>query len=198
MAVQRRAIRFGVFEVDLTTGELRKQGIKVKLQEQPFQALMALIERPGEIMTREELQKRLWPADTFVDFDRGINKAINRVREALGDDADNPRFVETLPQRGYRFLAPVQVETVEPPPAQVPETTTPIVPDQARRRGLLVIATGLVSLPLAFVGFRVLTSSSRQIESIAVLPLEDLSGDPSQEYFSDGMTDELIGEIARI
>src|SRR5437660_6033936 len=98
-------IRFGVFEVDLASGELRKQGVRVRLQEQPFQALVALIERPGEVLTREELQKRLWPAHTTVDFDRSLNKAIARVRDALGDDADNPRFIETLPSRGYRFLA---------------------------------------------------------------------------------------------
>src|SRR3954468_17546756 len=96
-------IRFGTFEVDLASGELRKQGVRVRLQDQPFQALVALIERPGEVLTRDELQKRLWPADTNVDFDRGLNKAIARVREALGDDADNPRFIETLPSRGYRF-----------------------------------------------------------------------------------------------
>jgi DNA-binding winged helix-turn-helix (wHTH) protein len=83
-------IRFGIFEVDLASGELRKQGVRIKLQEQPFQALVALIEHPGEVLTREELQQRLWPAGTFVDFDRGLNKAINRLREALGDDADNP------------------------------------------------------------------------------------------------------------
>src|SRR6267154_2766339 len=101
-------VRFGIFEVDFTSGELRKQGVRIKLQEQPFQALVALIERPHVVLTREELQKRLWPGDTLVDFDRGLNKAINRLRDALGDDADNPRFIETLPQRGYRFLASVE------------------------------------------------------------------------------------------
>src|SRR5437870_11978303 len=100
-------IRFGIFEVDLQAGELRRQGYKVKLQEQPFQVLVMLLERPGEVVTREELQKKLWPADTFVDFERGLNRAINKLREALGDEADNPRFIETLPRRGYRFLAPV-------------------------------------------------------------------------------------------
>ncbi len=101
-------IRFGIFEVDLQAGELRKQGYKVKLQEQPFQVLVMLFERPGEVVTREELQKKLWPADTFVDFERGLNRAINKLREALGDDADSPRFIETLPRRGYRFVAPVE------------------------------------------------------------------------------------------
>ncbi|MDQ6678355.1 MAG: tetratricopeptide repeat protein [Acidobacteriota bacterium] len=146
-------LRFGRFEVDLASGQLRERGIRIKLQEQPFQALVALIEFPGEVVTREELQKRIWPANTVVDFDRGLNKAIARLREALGDDAGNPLFIETLPQHGYRFLVPVETAPAEPPPA---------------------------------------------ITSIAVLPLENLSDDPAQEYFCDGMTDELIGEIARV
>jgi DNA-binding winged helix-turn-helix (wHTH) protein len=111
-------IRFGIFEVDLQAGELRRQGYKVKLQEQPFQLLIMLLERPGEVVTREELQKQLWPADTFVDFERGLNRAINKLREALGDDADSPRFIETLPRRGYRFVAPV--ETAGPREAETP------------------------------------------------------------------------------
>jgi Tol biopolymer transport system component/DNA-binding winged helix-turn-helix (wHTH) protein len=108
--IKRRSspIRFGMFEVDLQAGELRRQGFRVKLQEQPFQVLVMLLERPEEVVTREELQKKLWPADTFVDFERGLNRAINKLREALGDDADSPRFIETLPRRGYRFLAPVE------------------------------------------------------------------------------------------
>jgi DNA-binding winged helix-turn-helix (wHTH) protein len=105
---QTSPIRFGSFEVDLQAGELRRQGFKVKLQEQPFQVLMMLLERPSEVVTREEFQKKLWRADTFVDFERGLNRAINKLREALADDADNPHFIETLPRRGYRFLAPVE------------------------------------------------------------------------------------------
>src|SRR5712692_8933207 len=101
-------LRFGVFEVDLRTGELRKRGLKVRLQEQPFQLLAILLEKPGELVTREELRQRLWTADTFVDFDHGLNKAINKVREVLSDSAANPRFIETLARRGYRFLAPVE------------------------------------------------------------------------------------------
>jgi len=112
----RAPIRFGIFEVNLAAGELRKEGVKLKLQEQPFQLLVALIERPREVLSRDDLQKRLWPSDVVVDFDRGLNKAINRLREALGDDADNPRFIETLPQRGYRFLADVESTPAEPPP----------------------------------------------------------------------------------
>src|ERR1700751_4384627 len=99
--------RFGVFELDLRAGELRRNGIKVKLQEQPFQVLAELIKRPGQVVTREELRNRLWSADTYVDFDHGLNAAIRRLRDALGDSAENPAFVETVARRGYRFLAPV-------------------------------------------------------------------------------------------
>jgi len=189
-------VRFGLFEVDIASGALRKEGVKIKLQEQPFQALIALLERPQEILTREELQKRLWPGDTFVDFDRGLNKAINRLRDALGDDAENPRFIETLPQRGYRFLAPV--ENLRSRPASSPSPIPP-VRHRIQRRGLLAAGGGLIATGLlGVIAYRTLKVTSRRIQSIAVLPLENVSGDPAQEYFSDGMTDELIGEIARI
>ena len=104
----RRLVRFGVFELDLRAGELRKNGLKIKLREQPFQILAMLLERPGEIVTREELRQKLWSNNTFVDFDNSVNKAINKIREAVGDSADNPRFVETMARRGYRFIAPVE------------------------------------------------------------------------------------------
>ena len=106
----RRVVRFGVFELDLSAGELRKNGVKLRLQGQPFQVLTLLLERSGEVVTREELQQKLWPSDTFVDFDHSLNTAINKVREALGDSASSPRYVETLARRGYRFIAPVQSE----------------------------------------------------------------------------------------
>src|ERR1039457_4199786 len=105
---RRSPVRFGIFELDLTSGELRRRGVKVRLQEQPLRALVALTECPGVVLTRVELQHILWPSGTTVDFDRGLNKAINRLREALGDDADDPRFIETLPQRGYRFIAELE------------------------------------------------------------------------------------------
>ncbi len=116
-----RPVRFGAFELDLRVGELRKQGRRIKLQEQPLQVLAMLLQHPEDVVTREELQKKLWPADTFVDFDHGLNKAITKIREALGDSADNPRFIETLPRRGYRFIAPLNqsgdsvVSMAEPP-----------------------------------------------------------------------------------
>jgi len=120
----RNPIRFGLYEVDVASGELRKSGVKVRLQEQPFQVLVALLERPGEVVTREDLRQRLWPADTFVDFDHSLNTAINKLRDALGDTANNARFIETLARRGYRFIAPVQSEIGEAaassPAAEIP------------------------------------------------------------------------------
>jgi len=104
---RQEIVRFGTFEVDVRAGELRKQGVRVKLQEQPFHVLIVLLQCAGEVVTREELRNQNWPADTFVDFDNSLNTAINKLREALGDAADNPRFIETLPRRGYRFIAPV-------------------------------------------------------------------------------------------
>lgn len=103
---QARPVRFGVFEVDLDAGELRKNGTRIRLQEQPFQVLAVLLERAGQVVTREELRQKIWPADTFVDFDHSLNTAVNKIREALGDSASSPRFVETLARRGYRFIAP--------------------------------------------------------------------------------------------
>src|ERR1019366_8116640 len=101
-------VRFGAFELDLRTGELRKHGIRLKLQDQPFQVLQALVERPGELVTREDLQRKIWADGTFVDFDQSLNRAVNKVREALGDTAENPRYIETMARRGYRFIAPVE------------------------------------------------------------------------------------------
>jgi DNA-binding winged helix-turn-helix (wHTH) protein len=101
-----RVIRFGLFEVDLETGELRKEGLPTKLQDRPFEVLTILLEHPGRVVTREEFRRRLWPADTFVDFDHSLNVSINKLRHVLGDSADNPRFVATIGRRGYRFIAP--------------------------------------------------------------------------------------------
>src|ERR1051325_11298738 len=113
-------LQFGVFELDLRAGELRKRGVKLRLQEQPFQVLAMLVERPGETVAREDLRNRLWTAETFVDFDHGVNKAVNRIRDALGDSATSPRFVETVARRGYRFIADVQA--VDATPVDGPET----------------------------------------------------------------------------
>ncbi|HEY2904804.1 MAG TPA: winged helix-turn-helix domain-containing protein, partial [Vicinamibacterales bacterium] len=136
--------RFGVFEVDLRAGELRKRGVRVRIQDQPFQILSMLLERRGEVVSREELQKRLWSADTFVDFDLGLNKAINKIRDVLGDSAESPRFVETLPRRGYRFLAEVVV--VGAAPAAKAGTAAPIRRAPALAWGLSAAALVLVVL----------------------------------------------------
>ena len=142
-------VRFGAFELDLRAGELRKEGVKVKLQDQPFQILAILLEQPGQVVTREALRGKLWPSDTFVDFDHSLNKAVNKLREALDDSAESPRFIETLAKRGYRFL-----EQLHDRPGH--------------------------------------------IRSLLVLPLENLSRDPEQEYLADGLTEELITKLAKI
>jgi Tol biopolymer transport system component/DNA-binding winged helix-turn-helix (wHTH) protein len=141
-------IRFGIFEADTRAGELRRKGVKVRLQEQPFEVLAMLLERPGEVVTREELRSRLWPADTFVDFDHGVNAAVKRLRDALGDSADNPRFVETLARRGYRFLAPVNGAPLEDGPAKETAAVTTAIPKR-NRRWWIGAAAGLILLDLA-------------------------------------------------
>ena len=212
----RRRLRFGVFELDLRAGELRKHGIRIRLQEQPFQVLAMLLEHPGEVVTREELQKKLWPADIFVDFDHGLNKAINKVRDALGDPAEDPRFVETVARRGYRFVSEVKV--VDIPRLRSPELdrlTYPTVVDRisqvpadervAGKKLLPSLAWKLSALVLVLLiaslaTWKLYPRNDRHplIRSLAVLPLENLSGDASQDYFSDGMTDELITELGQI
>jgi TolB-like protein/DNA-binding winged helix-turn-helix (wHTH) protein/Tfp pilus assembly protein PilF len=209
-------LRFGVFVVDLRSGELRKQGVRLRLQEQPFQVLAMLLERPGEIVTRDELRNRLWTADTFVDFDHGVNKAVSRIREALGDSATSPRFVETVARRGYRFLADVTIVEGGPvarqdssPADVVPsddEFASPTLLARSSPRRLpgwpLWILAG-AALVLASIGalislFQPRAPQPAQIRSLAVLPLENLSGDAAQEYFADGMTDELIARLGQI
>jgi TolB-like protein/DNA-binding winged helix-turn-helix (wHTH) protein len=206
------AICFGVFEVDFRAGELRKQGVKIKLQDQPFQVLQILLEKPGEVVTRDELQKRIWQSDTFVDFDHGIANAIKRLREALGDSADNPQFIETLPRKGYRWIATVNGNGFA---HHSPVETTPVevVPQPApRERSLVWLYAASLLLILVFLlagiwlGARFpqvaerlgLRSGTPAIRSIAVLPLKNLSDDRSQDYFSYGMTDELITALSQV
>jgi TolB-like protein/DNA-binding winged helix-turn-helix (wHTH) protein/Flp pilus assembly protein TadD len=200
-----RLLRFGVFDVDLHAGRLAKHGLRVKLQEQPFQVLAMLLEKPGELVSREELRSRLWPR-TIVDFDHGLNKAINKIRDALGDSAENPRFIETVARRGYRFLA--DVETINAPRPQsdatpdVDNTDRASVPGgvwkQLRHsRAGRVFGFGLL-LAAALFWTVYPWNSSAKIRSVAVLPLENLSGDPSQDYFAEGMTDELITDLGQI
>jgi TolB-like protein/DNA-binding winged helix-turn-helix (wHTH) protein/Flp pilus assembly protein TadD len=210
--------RFGIFEIDLRTGELRKRGALIRLQEQPFQVLAVLLATPGQLVTRDELQRRLWTADTFVDFDHGLNKAINKIRAALGDSAETPRFVETVARRGYRFIADVAVvdseaAALDPNPPSSAVDFLPAHDRQPRdvaeqtirdtswgwRRTLTIIGCGLALASVLVVGW--LFQSRGQpptIQSVAVLPLENLSGDASQEYFADGMTDQLIASLGQI
>jgi TolB-like protein/DNA-binding winged helix-turn-helix (wHTH) protein/Flp pilus assembly protein TadD len=207
---------FGVFELDLRAGELRKRGLRIRLQEQPFQVLAMLVEQPGEVITREQLQKKLWPADTFVDFDHGLNKAINKIRDALNDSAETPRFVETVARRGYRFLA--EVKAADSAPVRGPELAAQPLPvaEAADRRGLASnlakpkhLLPSLAGKSAAFVLVLLMASlaawkvhswrgPSPVIRSLAVLPLESLSNDASQDYFADGMTDELISDLGQI
>ena len=209
-------LRFGVFDVDVRAGELRKHGLRVRLQEQPFQILAMLLEHPGQVVTREELQKKLWPADTFVDFDHGLNKAVNKIRDALGDSAESPRFVETVARRGYRFLAevkaadaaPGQSPHVAPPPIPAAETRDrpdlAVTPAATKNRAPSLAWKMAVFVPLAlivfFTGWKLHSRyyAATVIHSLAVLPLESLSNDASQDYFADGMTDELISDLGQL
>src|SRR5579863_2835082 len=153
--------RFGDFEVDLVSKEVRKRGLKLRVSGQPFEILRLLLERPGDVVTREELRLQLWSDETFVDFDHGLNAAVNKLRDVLGDSAHQPRYLETLSRRGYRFVAPVKV-------------------------GVTQAGSGYSSI------------AGKKIRSVAVLPLANLSGDPEQEYFADGMTEALITDLAKI
>jgi TolB-like protein/DNA-binding winged helix-turn-helix (wHTH) protein/Flp pilus assembly protein TadD len=206
---QARRLRFGVFEVDLGTRELTKLGKLLPLQEQPFQLLAMLLENPGVMVTREELRVRLWP-QTVVDFDHGLNKAISKIRDILGDSAENPRFIQTVARRGYRFLADVAVvstgEIGTAPLEGAPVDAEALVDAVAARRrprriavwGIAVGALLLVPVAMLMWIRSASNSSPPSIRSLAVLPLENLSGDASQDYFADGMTDELITHLAQI
>jgi TolB-like protein/DNA-binding winged helix-turn-helix (wHTH) protein/Tfp pilus assembly protein PilF len=205
-------IKFGCFEADLRSAELTKQGKRIMLQEQPFRLLAMLIERRGELVTREEVRQKLWP-NTIVDFDHGLNKAISKIRDALGDSAEKPRFIETVARRGYRFLADVRDTTQQERQAAAPRLLSPV--DQgfgrdagqtvgfrvSRRRPVLswllsAAAVALLLLSAWMVSHR--QHAVANIRSIAVLPLTNLSGDAAQEYFADGMTDELIAQLGQI
>ncbi len=185
-------IRFGIFELDLRTGELRRSGTKVRLDGQPFQVLALLLERAGELVSREELKGKLWPTDTFVDFEHGINTAVKRLRETLDDSADNPRFIQTLPRRGYRFIYPLSGGTV-----------VGTIPRPFRPRAAAIITAGVsliaIVVGMSFYVFNVRTRpNAPHITSLAVLPFINLSGDPNQEYFADAMTETLITDLAKI
>jgi len=185
-------VRFGAYEVDLRSAELRKSGVKLRLTGQPFQILAILLEQQGELVTREELQKRLWPADTFVDFDRGLNAAINRVREALGDSAENPRFVETLPRRGYRFIG--QVERAEQANSTESQASVSGQKDGIAGRGwktgiavgsvILLIASGLLFSSIARHWPISSFTHQSQPQLLEAVPLTALPGQEISPSFS--------------
>ena len=226
-------VRFGTYEVSLQSGEVRKAGMKIRVQQQPLKLLEVLLERPGEVVTREELRSRVWPNESFGDFDQAVNIAIAKLRSALGDSAENPRYIETLPKRGYRFIADVSfvdaeghIRRPESPPADSPGTHPahqiqgnglavapvtgggprvqdpglPVAPRRQWTTGRIILAVALaVSLAIISVFlFRPRGHAPVAIRSLAVLPLENLSADASQKYFSDGMTDQLITDLAQI
>ncbi|HXH49107.1 MAG TPA: winged helix-turn-helix domain-containing protein, partial [Terriglobia bacterium] len=234
-------VRFDRFEVDLRSGELRQPGSKTRLQDQPLQILALLLEHAGQVVTREELEKRLWPDGVVVDFEHSINSAVKRLRKALDDDAEHPRYIETLPRLGYRFNGQVEflgrLRTVPPaarPVSEPAEAALPIMPegplpDQTSAVGVrkqnmffarqwdgkLFYAMGTLGMVLVFALAVVLDIGGLRdrllwsvgaghgvplpkIESIAVLPFENLSGDPQQEYLADGMTDGLVTNLGKI
>jgi TolB-like protein/DNA-binding winged helix-turn-helix (wHTH) protein/Flp pilus assembly protein TadD len=215
-------VRFGTYEVSLQSGEVRKAGLKIRVQRQPMKLLEILLERPREVVTREELRSRVWPSESFGDFDQALNIAVGKLRSALGDSAENPRFIETLPKRGYRFIAEVSVVDAEAQTKKQPESAAGVLQGGERGTGSghklhdaalavapkrrlwrtrrVVVALALVlSLPiLALWLFRSRGRAPTGIRSLAVLPLDNLSGEASQNYFADGMTDELITDLAQI
>ena len=205
---QSRVVKFGVFEADLEAGELRKSGMRQKLAGQPFQVLQLLLEHPQHIVTHEELQQRIWPQGTFVDYDLALKKAVNRIREVLGDSAESPRFIETIPRRGYRFIAQVSGNGDAQAVAELPTEGTLTKTRRSRRNLQIGIVLGLGAaafllallglMPAKFWGRRSGATAAPQIRSLAVLPLRNLSSDPNQEYFSDGTTDALITDLAQI
>ena len=220
-----RRTRFDAFEVDMRAGEVRKHGIRLKLHRQPFQVLSLLLEHPGDVVTREELRQKLWPGDTFVDFDTGLNSAVKKLRDALCDSAEEPRYIETLPRRGYRFIAQVQngdlstgvapidslaVIPLRPNPnekglrAERPaDGEVDVRPTGTSRARLWLVLGGVAGLALIAVTYVMLRghtghTTQTKIRSLAVLPLSNLSGDSTQEYLADEMTEELCGRLARI
>jgi TolB-like protein/DNA-binding winged helix-turn-helix (wHTH) protein/Flp pilus assembly protein TadD len=215
-------VRFGTYEVCLQSGEVRKAGLRIRVQQQPLKLLEILLEHSGEVVTREELRSRVWPNESFGDFDQALNIAIGKLRSALGDSAENPRFIETLPKRGYRFIAEVSVLDAGARPKR-PEPSARDLPGPQENktepghklqdgglgvtskhrlwptRWIIVALALIVSLSILSVSrLRSRAPAPTGIRSLAVLPLENLSGDDSQNYFADGMTDELITDLAQI
>ena len=187
---------FGIFQLDLKARELHKAGVKVKLQDQPFRVLALLVERAGQVVTREELRQKVWPTDVYVAFDQGLNNAIRKVRDALGDSADSPRFVETLARHGYRFVAPVSAV-----PGRPSEPRFHFGLRTLRNAALIGFTTASLLAALAYWAWhesamRARPSSEKVI--LAVLPFDNLSRDPDQEFFSEGLTEEMITQLGKL
>lgn len=188
-------VQFGIFQLDRIGGELVRAGVKVKLQDQPLRVLILLVERAGQVVTREELRQRVWPSNVYVDFDQGLNNAIKKVREALGDSAESPRFIETVARHGYRFIA-----STTPMPARVAE---PRFRFEWRSRWIAIAVGSIAALLMAAAYWAWTESATRGGWSpgtvvLAVLPFDNLSGDPNQEFFSDGLTEELIAQLEKV
>ncbi|MGI8962544.1 MAG: winged helix-turn-helix domain-containing protein [Bryobacteraceae bacterium] len=201
----RDIVRFGQFEFDLKTRELRRRGLEIKIAGQPLQILAMLLEHPGQVITREQIQRNLWPANTFVEFEQSLNAAVKRLREALGESAENPRFLETVPRRGYRFIAPVYRQS------QGPILHRPDIPageplGDKREYAVLLGIGSILGLAVLLVMLNVnrwrewlgAKAVPAQIDSLAVLPLENLSHEVEQGYFADGITDELITDLGKL
>ncbi len=234
-ASSSRRVRTGLFEIDLSSGEVQKNGRRLPLQEQPFRVLAMLLEHPGEVVTREQLQARLWPADTYVGFDEGLNTAIRKLRVVFGDSADNPRFVETVPRRGYRFIAPVSEAPTNQAPEQVdtkangsgehgeagrpafaesgqagsipglPLPTSTVRPWWPKVRFCVATAVVLILAGVTYLLMRphrsstsAATAGAQKRVMLAILPFQNLSQDPGQEYFSDGLTEETITDLGQL
>src|SRR5256885_1716062 len=199
-------IRFDSYELDLAAEELRKHGFPLKLQPQPFKILAYLASRPGEVVTRQELREHVWPGDTFVDFDLAINQAIKQIRAVLNDDPENPRIVATVPRRGYRFIAKAALSAAPEADLQQPaweaQKAIPGVPDvvsaKARhslRKPLWVAVVAATLLMVGIASYELAKTTPSAPMRIVVLPFENLTGDPGQEYFADGMTEEMISQL---
>jgi TolB-like protein/DNA-binding winged helix-turn-helix (wHTH) protein/Tfp pilus assembly protein PilF len=200
-------IRFDAFELDARSGELRKSGILLRLQPQPFRLLFLLIDHAGQVVTREEIQRSLWVDSTFVDFDHGINYSINQIRSALADNAEKPRYIETLTKRGYRFIGTVEQAPNGSGKEATKEGIEPAVPHSPKRtRRIYIIALSGIAIMATLIAFairsvrghRTQPTEASTIKSLAVLPIATLSGDVEKDYFSDGMTDAVITDLGQI
>jgi TolB-like protein/DNA-binding winged helix-turn-helix (wHTH) protein/Flp pilus assembly protein TadD len=211
MASSPTPVRFAEFELDLLTGELRRNGALLKLQPQPARILSILVSRVGEVVTRQDLAREVWGSETFVDFEQGLNFAIRQIRTALDDDPNTPKFLETLPKRGYRFIGEVRRAVAEPGSHALgatlehpSEPPAPVAPgaNSLRRYGAALVAVVMIAvlIGLSWERLRRSTASAgaERLNSVAVLPLSNLSNDSDQEFFSDGITDELITELAKV